>query len=341
MTIRKAASLRPDQLSTGGFPTDQNLLVMEARAVVWDKNEDGTPRTVERNGKEELLSNAAVRVVVRDEEGVQSTHFISAGTTEFLMPVDDPEKEVPQLVQEGYGFIPQGRGRGVSDRSNLGIVVKEMQTCGYPLDRFHSNVAVLLEGMYAYWQMKPIPGRQNQQGGESRVAVPTKIHVYPWQQPANWREASQERGAGATTTTPPYPSYQPGATPPAPPSPPPSAPPPAPPIAATAVAAGPAPSPTAVAAQDGSASLKELALLCLKQTLEDPNIPNTRQGLGMVVMGQHFMSLPEFTAHPSRRMLPWYLMDEGGEFVQIMGEAGYKFVEVNGVDTIVAAQQGE
>ena len=161
---QEPVSLRPSDMGAGGGgpPLDSNLLVVGAKAMIFDYQGGTTPAT-------------GAMVGFKDDDGNEYSQFYSAG---------DPVRIIPNAEGTSFTAAKPGDKIAIVESSNLGVLFKEMVNAGFDENRITPNVDCIV-GLYAYWQGKAISrtGMRGQGSTAPRpIAVPTKILKLPWEQ---------------------------------------------------------------------------------------------------------------------------------------------------------------
>lgn len=119
----------------GGLLNDLNLTWKDPKFVLWDYN--GTVPT----------KNPALRVILVDEDGVETEQYWSAGDAKNWVPSSDAKR-----------LVATGTAETVVRSTNMGILIDSLVNSGYPEDQISDDVSVFA-GMVAHMIQVPAPKR--------------------------------------------------------------------------------------------------------------------------------------------------------------------------------------
>jgi len=167
-------SIRPsDMVDSGGAPVDRNLLVRDAKFVIFQyTKKDGSP-ALKPDGTP--AKTIAAEITLLDDEGNENVQHYSVG---------DPERFVPS--GDGKTLVSVSGAESISKSCNFHILMNGLVNAGFPENRLDDDISSL-KGLYAYWIGVPEPKRPGlartaEQDARTRVIpVPSQIHKLPWE----------------------------------------------------------------------------------------------------------------------------------------------------------------
>jgi hypothetical protein len=163
----KAVSLNPDDMAEGGGLLDNiRATITDAKFVMTNYQ-----------GKSQIMRPAAhltLTEIVDGEELVHDDQFWSCGKAEDWMPSDD-----------GKYLIPTGMKKQIHKSSNFGMFLVSALDCGFPGDKFDSDISFLI-GTEAHFHQIVVADRgktKTKDGKEydAQVMCLAEIFKFPWE----------------------------------------------------------------------------------------------------------------------------------------------------------------
>lgn len=182
----RVASMRPDNMVSGGLPTDFDGTVTEVRLCPWDY------------GKQDQEHVLAVRVTIQPDEGQDIAgidegdpvvqHY-SCGKLEDFVPSQDGENPVDLEAEditdmEGYYALPVGKKEALNKNTNWAHFVQAAIDAGFDIDKIDADVRCF-EGTHGHFNRIPQKQRpgvnqgvaaEGQQQRQREILVLTEVH---------------------------------------------------------------------------------------------------------------------------------------------------------------------
>ena len=167
-------SIRPsDMVDSGGAPVDRNLLVQDAKFVIFQYTKKDGSLSMKPDGTPAKTTAAALTLL--DDEGNENLQHYSVG---------DPERFVPS--GDGKTLVSVSGAESISKSCNFHILMNGLVNAGFPENRLDDDISSI-KGLYAFWIGVPEPKRPGlartaEQDARTRVIpVPSLIHKLPWE----------------------------------------------------------------------------------------------------------------------------------------------------------------
>lgn len=164
----KPASLSPDDMAEGGGLPSGNQLVQKSRFGLFTYP----------NGQTRSFGLLWTLV---DEDNVANVQFYSGGKESEWSPSAESS---PGAGDEGRYAIPMAGEQALSKSSNVGFLMSELVSAGFPKDRISAD-ALVFENLFANFVAKAQPKRDGltpaPEGRQRQSSIPTIIHNLPWE----------------------------------------------------------------------------------------------------------------------------------------------------------------
>ncbi len=177
--MAKAMSLNPETFTEGGgLIDDVDVVIKEARFVMWDYN-----------GKSAAGDSPCLHLNL-DLDGDEVEQYYSMGAAKDWMPSED-----------GKNLLAVGSASGIRKSSNGGIFLMSLIDAGFPADDLAEDVSVL-DGLQAHMVQVPAPKRkglkdEKESKYEKTILVVSSIIALPGEKKKP-KGAPKNAGSGST-----------------------------------------------------------------------------------------------------------------------------------------------